>query len=258
MLLYASLAACALLAALLIYRYDLYDKEPPLLLLLAFALGAAAMWLIGHIEDATLSLTGTLRREPAVIALVAATHEEAIRLLVVFALALFFRRRFNDPMDGLIYGSIIGLGMAVEESRFFMNLWRTPEGLLPPTELVRLCGHLVMGGMTCYGVGLIMTPVTRRWPAIFAATVAASLAIHFLWDFNAFAAHRTGDDNLIHNLAAAALMFAGLVLYGFLVMKSSGRSRRHFAPTSHRSLWGWPFKRVGQSPAQIEAPSQVP
>ncbi len=47
MILYGTLALCALGAALLVYRHDLYDREPPWLLLVTVGLGASAMNLAG-------------------------------------------------------------------------------------------------------------------------------------------------------------------------------------------------------------------
>ena len=41
---------------------------------------------------------------------------------LVVALALLIPSQFNDPMDGIIYGSLIGLGMAVLESIDYLNL----------------------------------------------------------------------------------------------------------------------------------------
>lgn len=47
MLLYAMLALCALLIGLLVYRYDLHDREPWQMLLLAVVMGAGGMFLAG-------------------------------------------------------------------------------------------------------------------------------------------------------------------------------------------------------------------
>ena len=67
---------------------------------------------LGHDDVATRA---------AVIALI----EEGGKLLTVLFLAnVLLRRQFNDPMDGLIYGRLAGLGMAVNESMLYLSLHR--------------------------------------------------------------------------------------------------------------------------------------
>ena len=174
------------------------------------------------------------------VAAVAATHEELARLLIVAALALLVRRQFNDPMDGLIYGSIVGLGMAIEESIFYLELWGV-EGPLPPaTEPVRFCGHLIMGGITGYAVGLARMGLPR-WGLVLAGCLAFSMALHFLWDWLAFAAQQVGFMAPWQTAAAIGLMLGGIAFYGRLVVCGCGHSQRVFSPGAKRTLLGWPF-----------------
>ena len=142
MTLYIALALCAFLFALLVYRYDLYEREPWYMLALAIALGYVAMRAAGSLELVALRYVET----HVAIAAVAALVEELSRFVMVVAIAVLFPRQFNDPMDGIVYGSMIGLGMAVEESFYLLGLLETPSPLLLPVEIVRLLGHLVMAG----------------------------------------------------------------------------------------------------------------
>jgi RsiW-degrading membrane proteinase PrsW (M82 family) len=234
MVLYAALLVCAVLAAGLVYRYDLYDREPWLALAATALAGALLMRLAEVLErQVMLRHTGDL-----VAAATAALVEELLRLGLVVGLALLFRRTFDDPMDGLVYGSIAGLGMGAEESVALVSLLGpTPE--LLPVEVVRLLGHLVMGGITGFGVGMARmgAPRWRRW---LGGTVGASLLLHFAWDVLALSAGRSGLGTL-QGLLGAALMLAGMFLYGALVVVGSAASREVFEPLGSRSLWGWPF-----------------
>jgi RsiW-degrading membrane proteinase PrsW (M82 family) len=238
----AAVVACALVLALVVYRYDLYEKEPWYLLVAATALGYFTMGVVGRLEDLTHFFFETDPDNLAGHALVAATHEEAAKLLLVAALAFAFRRHFNDPMDGLIYGAMVGLGMALEESVFYMSL--TPE--LGPTviasEAVRLLLHLLMGGLSGFAVGLATTRM-RRWPAALAVWLAAAMGLHFLWDY------WVGLPLLNHaeppvDLRTAAIVLMGLALLGFglTVMLASRWSCEKFSPGQCRPLWGWPFR----------------
>ena len=229
MILYATLGLCATLAGLLVYRYDLYEREP-WYMLVAMAAGEAEAFTIDRIGVGSV----------AGIALVAATHEEWARFLVVALLAVVAPRQLNDPLDGLIYGSIVGLGMAVLESINHMAYLPAMPSALPPSELVRLLGHLVLGGITCYGIGLARMRV-RHWPRWVIGGLTFGIAWHFLWDWIAFSSW-TGETFVWwHNAAAIGLMLSGLLVYGVLVMVGSNHSRDRFAPHDARELWGWPF-----------------
>jgi RsiW-degrading membrane proteinase PrsW (M82 family) len=241
--LYAALGVCAFLALALVVRYDMYEREPWFMVLLAAGLGYAAMAACGAIEPLTMALWPGRPVPLAWLALVAGTHEELARAAVVGSLALLLPRQLNDPMDGLIYGSIVGLGMAVEESLFHMGLGAPPPGaLLPPSEPVRLMGHLVMGGISGFGIGMVRMRM-RRGAAVLAGCLAVSIAIHAAWDWIAFSAGAAGRMAWWQTAAAVALMLGGMAFYGMLVTIGSASSRRHFAAQRGRPLWGWPFGR---------------
>jgi len=45
-----------------------------------------------------------------------------LRRAAILTFSIVLSREFNDPMDGLIYGRLIGLGMAVQESLLYLRL----------------------------------------------------------------------------------------------------------------------------------------
>lgn len=236
MILYFTLGVCAVGAAALVYRYDLYDREPLPLLALAAGLGAGAMALAGWLEAAALRRLDAAA--PAALALVGAGFEEGLKLTVVALMAVLARRAFNDPMDGLIYGSMAGLGMALEEGVAVLRASPESGAMLPPEELVRLCGHLVMGGIGGFGVGCIVLRA-KSWPLAVAASFLAATLLHFGWDLAALQAE--GAIGRREAVLGAALMLAGLLLFGRLVALGSRWSQRLFAPGRPRRLWGWPL-----------------
>ena len=230
MSLYLAVSVCAVLAAILVYRYDLYNREPWYLIALAGGLGFAAMRAVAGAE---LWALGFVDSNPAEAA-VASILEEAARLAAVIVLALTFPRDFDDPMDGIIYGSIVGLGMAVEESLHFLRARSELDPVLLPVELVRLCGHLVMGGIAAVGVRV-------GWRAML-PSFAVALVLHYSWDWVALAAADRNGMSARLTLVAAAIMLAGIGIYGALVVIGSRLSRAAVAPASVRGLWGFPFR----------------
>ncbi len=240
MVLYAALLVCAGLACLLVLRYDMYEKEPWYMIVLTAAIGAGVMLLVGEAEAFSLELYGPEPIPAVYVSAVAATHEELARLLIVVGLAVLVPRQFNDPMDGIIYGSIVGVGMALNESVSFLSFRGAPGGALPPTEVIRVFGHLVMGGITGFAIGMARMRM-QRWARTLLGCLAVSMTLHFLWDCVAFAAQETGAMTWWQTAAGVAIMLAGMLFYGWLVVIGSDWSRRVFAPQHPKTLWSWPF-----------------
>jgi RsiW-degrading membrane proteinase PrsW (M82 family) len=228
-------AGCAIGAAVLVYRYDLYDQEPVPVVALAAAMGAAGMAGAGWLEAVTFRTFDL--RSPIAFATVGAVCEEAAKLLVVALLALW-ARSFNDPMDGLIYGSMAGLGAAMEEGIAILHATPDAARALPVEELVRLCGHLVMGGIGGFGTGCLFHG-RRRWKLAVAASFLAAVLLHFGWDLAALRAESGGPMAEREMLLGAGLMLMGMLLYGRLVVLGSRWSMELFAPGTPQRFWRW-------------------
>jgi RsiW-degrading membrane proteinase PrsW (M82 family) len=254
LLFFVTLGLCALLTAGLVYRYDLYEHEPVALLALAVGLGAGAMALSGGAEAGVLGRLTTAG--PLAVAAVAAFTEEAAKLLVVVAVAVLARREFDDPMDGVVYGSMAGLGMALEESVFYARLSPAKPMLLPVAELVRLWAHVVLGGIVGFPLGFWRT---RPRAAAEAAVLALGVAflLHFGWDALVLSMPEGAAPGAARTLAGIVLMLCSLALYGRLVVLASARSRLELGPLSPRGLWGWPFDRLSRRRSSARA-SQTP
>jgi RsiW-degrading membrane proteinase PrsW (M82 family) len=218
------------------------------MLLGAASAGGVVMWTMGFLEDATLARCGGPGAGPAVLAAIAAVEEELARLAIVALIARVLPGQLNDPIDGLIYGSIVGLGMAVEESREVLS-WMQPVWLLPATEPVRLLGHLVLGGITGFAVGMARHAVPG-WKIVLGQCVAMSIGIHFVWDWIAFIVRDRGAMTRAQTFGAMGLMIVGMTIYGVLVVRGSRRSRELFAPGSPLAPWGWPFARAETTAAR--------
>src|SRR3954471_22948744 len=111
MLTYGMMIVCAAALVAWVYQHDRHEKEPWYAIALALMTGFAAMWIIGLVDDEALRLlprlAGTHPGKAALIAFI----EEGGKLITIILFAVILAREFNDPMDGLIYGRLIGLGM---------------------------------------------------------------------------------------------------------------------------------------------------
>lgn len=234
-LLYVGLGGCAILAVAMVMQYDLHRKEPPATIISAIAGGALAMFLCmvgqdvyvqSHPHDFDL---GDVWRW----ALMAGGSEETAKLLVVITVAALFRKDFDEPIDGLIYGAMAGLGAAIVES---VRVQGAPMQLtsLPREEPIRLLGHLIMGGIGGYGVGLVRHVSWKLLP-IALACFASAVVLHITWDVLAYRMADLAEDgrqrHFGYTFTAIATMLAGFFYFRLLVTLCPGEaSARAKAP----------------------------
>lgn len=219
--LYLSLLICAAGIGTVVYKYDIYRREPPARILLAVALGAFAMWGATHAQFAELELiwrSGSVVSDP-LLATLAGVTEELGKLIVVAFFALVMRRTFDEPLDGIVYGSFAGLGAAMIESVWFVS---GIDGLsfIPAQEPVRLAGHVIMGGIGGFGMGMLTIRSPRALLWIVLSFLGAAL-LHTLWDIVAFGAashyRKSEAVRADHAAAGVGLMFAGMIAYRWLI-----------------------------------------
>jgi len=229
--LYFTLATCGLAIVLIVRRYDLYQREPVCLILTTLALGAGAMWVAGQLEGAIIHALYSegFPVSNTLLAAIAGCSEEFAKFAIVVLLWAAIPKYFDEPLDGLLYGSFAGLGAALEESVFVLSRSQI-NGYLPPTEPVRLCGHLVMGGIGAFGLGLL--PIRSRWaiPVILACLASAAI-LHTAWDVAAFSASDMYRLHLRlegwHTAIPIALMLTGMVIYRRFVAIGARLTRQH-------------------------------
>ena len=231
----------AVVLGLLIYKYDMYDREPWFLILLAVFLGGLSAWSIGYVEDWLILRTNVLESILGQ-ALIASTCEESCKVAIIFFIALCFRSWFNDPMDGIVYGALAGLGFGLEESRFYLEM-ALNSGAVPSKmelfgqEAVRLLLHFLTGGIDGFGIGLVWAkfPVeikVKNARLLFAIWLSVGFAVHFLWDYACGIPQ--GQATMLPRLFAVVLMLVALIFFGAAVMVgvplvchcSSARRRR--------------------------------
>lgn len=241
MMVYVAILLWAGLLAVRVYHYDLYQKAPWAALLLALACGYGAMGVVGRLEDLTLNRLDIRSEDMMGLAIVAATHEELAKLLLVAVIAVALHRWFNDPLDGLIYGAFTGLGMGLEESVFYLSLVRIVSVEVIGLELVRVFLHMLLGGLSAFAVGMAATRM-KHWPVALAGWWTAATALHFLWDYAiALPLAKSSPWVVGPRLTAVALLLTTVASFGGSVLLASRWSRNKFDPDSQVGIWGWPF-----------------
>ena len=107
-----------------IYWVDRYEKEPWWLLAAAFLWGAVPGILISFVFNSLLSVPlllvlGTDLGNAAAPALIGPPVEETVKGLALVAIFLFWRSEIDSPLDGIIYGAMVGMGFAMVENVYY-------------------------------------------------------------------------------------------------------------------------------------------
>jgi RsiW-degrading membrane proteinase PrsW (M82 family) len=132
-------------------------------------------------------------------------------------------------MDGLIYGRIAGVGMAVQESLLYLSL-------SPPTietlgvEIVRLFAHSLMAGLVGFAIGLGARPTGRReyYPRLTLLCLALSTTMHFGWNVIAY----SRQSGLFARFMPMVLMLTMMIIWHWFCSIAKARSRQVFALNS--------------------------
>lgn len=113
------------LYALTVWWLDRYEREPGWLLLITFLWGAVPAIIVSLIAevilDIPLSALGKgLAYDVAGAGFGAPLIEESAKALALLGVFFFYRREFDNVLDGIIYGALIGFGFAVTENFFYI------------------------------------------------------------------------------------------------------------------------------------------
>ncbi len=188
--------------AFVIYRLDLFEREPKIMLAAAVVWGGVvATSLAANANQAWLSILSKVASPDFAAqwgaAIVGPGVEETLKLMGVVILYLVVSSEFDGVMDGFVYGAMIGLGFTVVEdvSYFFTAAAALPgavnqAGPVIDTFLLRvgaggLYGHVLFTGLTGIGFAYLVTQRTVALPKRFAAAalcIAAGVAGHVIWN----------------------------------------------------------------------------
>ncbi|MFP3397480.1 PrsW family intramembrane metalloprotease [Brevibacterium sp. SIMBA_078] len=150
---------------------DRWRPQPKLLLGICLLWGAVAsviltlgFSLVGEVALYMIGINGV----PDVIGAViqAPILEESTKTVLLLVIVLAARRHFEGPLDGLVYGSLIGAGFAFTENILYLGQsWN--DGELPGlavTFAMRCLGSPLLhtAFSTCAGVSIGLA--ARKWP----------------------------------------------------------------------------------------------
>ncbi|MGH7284701.1 MAG: PrsW family intramembrane metalloprotease [Polyangiaceae bacterium] len=167
-------------------RFDRAHPEPAWIVLGTFGLGGLSVFLAAFLEGGAASLSPYLNPSllsfggqtwalPIAIlsfALVVGAVEEGVKLLAVL---LFARRRaeFDEPVDGIVYGTAAALGFAAIENVKYFALGRLSPSVIVMRTMTSAPAHLFFGAIWGYALGARLVSRRRRLPLYFALAALA-------------------------------------------------------------------------------------
>lgn len=173
---------------------DRYDPEPVWLLALAFAWGALFAIIVSFIINTVLGTAVGVIYSPEAGEAVgsvfsAPVFEEGSKGLGVLALLVFFRKYFDDILDGIVFAGVIALGFATVENVLYYGgaLGRGGPVALVITFLLRGVlspfAHVSFTMMTGIGCG-IARETHKTWVKVAApfAGYCIAVGLHATWN----------------------------------------------------------------------------
>jgi RsiW-degrading membrane proteinase PrsW (M82 family) len=198
---------------LIILRLDRFEPEPPRLMGWAFFWGATIATFLAGIANELggaylanwLGETGPDAQMAVAAVLVAPFVEEVLKGAALLALALRKRDEFDGPVDGIVYGALVGLGFAMTENALYYVEAFVEGGAGGATGLFLLRGvftgfsHPLYTSLTGIGIGLALArkgggPLRVALPL---GGLAAGITLHHLWNYSAMAAEATGGASVV-------------------------------------------------------------
>jgi RsiW-degrading membrane proteinase PrsW (M82 family) len=236
---------------------DRWEPEPRPALWFAFLWGAAASIAIALIVDfsvqliveaasngqnTTSELWGSVIQAPVV--------EEGAKAVGILILLLFFRKQFDGPIDGLVYGATVAAGFAFTENILYFGQSLIESGGVGLGFTFVLRGimspfaHVMF--TACTGVALGFAVRRKSWLAglgIFVLGLLLAVGLHALWNGSAYIAAGLDGFFLIYFVVQVPL-FALAVVFVVLLRRSETRLTR--ARLTEYAAAGW------FSPAEVD------
>ncbi|MFQ5399101.1 MAG: PrsW family intramembrane metalloprotease [Anaerolineae bacterium] len=180
----------------LIYWVDRYEKEPWWLLAAAFLWGAIPSIIIALLFNTLFSLpvyllAGEVTGDALTASFIAPPVEESVKGMALLGILLLWRHEIDSPLDGIIYGAMVGMGFAmVENVAYFVTVFG--EGGAEAwginifmRAIIFGLNHALFTSMT--GLGIAAARLTVRSAARFVLPFAGwmtAVLLHFLHNFS--------------------------------------------------------------------------
>jgi RsiW-degrading membrane proteinase PrsW (M82 family) len=214
---------------------DRHEKEPATALLVAFFWGAIVAVAFAAIFNQVGAMIiyqalGEVAASVLTLSVVAPVVEETAKGMALLLLFFWMRHEFNNVVDGIAYGALIGLGFAMSENVLYLGRGYVQGGIGALTMLfvmrVVMVGFMHSLWTGCTGAALGAAREIRPGLWRFVVPVAgylSAIALHLLWNSSNIivmvAAHAAGlQPNPITMILVMIPIIILLLLPGVVVL----------------------------------------
>ena len=218
---------------LFIFHRDAYNREPKLNLFASFMLGAAVVFPVAYIEIFFSQFSDNTISGTAITAFLAVALTEEIGKFFVLRFYAYPRKSFDEPLDGIVYGVMIGMGFATLENILYVQKFGVQTGFL--RMFLAVPAHATFGVLMGYHVGKAKFDNPNSGSLLLVGLFWAVL-FHGLYDFFLFLQGNPYIKDYISDL----LLFIGAVASFIIAIRLSLKhikqhrllSRQTYNPTA--------------------------
>lgn len=223
----------------IVLSLDRYEAEPRRAIIGAFGWGAVGAVLFSVIAELifgsiVMGAVGAEGADALTIAVGAPVIEEFFKGVALLILLWFFRREFDNVLDGLVYGALIGLGFAMTENILYFGQAYIDDGARGLGELfiiravINGFGHALYTGTFGASLGWSRGRYHRGIGRVVVPILGFGLAIfqHFLWNAGAIIIGGVqGEDATIWSvvLIEAPLFVLPALIVAFVIARTASR-----------------------------------
>ena len=172
-----------LLICYLIFRLDKFEKEPWVPLIVSFVLGMASTYparlIEGFAADMGFNHADTFGMLLFSAFIVVAFTEELLKFIMLMIYP-YHQSSFNEPMDGIVYSVMIGMGFATVENLIYAYQFGIETTLLRAFTAVP--AHAVFAVILGYYIGLAKFNREKPVQYIFLGLLL-TVVVHGMYDF---------------------------------------------------------------------------
>ncbi|KDA05829.1 hypothetical protein DC31_15725 [Microbacterium sp. CH12i] len=208
---------------------DRWEPEPKLLIAFAIAWGGVAAVGLTLLVDIGITLMIGQRNEVAASVIQAPIVEELAKGLGILIVFVIGKRAFDGPIDGIVYGALIGGGFAFTENiqYFAISLIESGGGGLTATFVMRGLlspfAHAMFTATTGFAMGLAARRSASTGAVMGAGVLGllGAIVLHALWNGSAIFA-----DFFVLYLTLQVPLFIGFILAIVALRKEEARLTR--------------------------------
>lgn len=224
MTLLALAIAPGLAICLFIFLKDVYNREPKRLLFASFALGVLSIIPAYLIEKAAMPYITTSITSLAFFAYLVVALSEEFSKFFVLRFYCYPQRKFDEPLDGIVYSVMVSMGFATIENINYVSVHG--YGTAITRMFLSVPAHATFAVIMGYYVGKAKFDPPNRFKFLLFGLLTA-VFFHGTFDFFIF----LQANDSINSYVSDTLLFGGAVVSYIVAI---GLSRKHIR--LHHSL----------------------